>query len=393
VTKISSLKVRYNSVFGYYIDVTKSNIDSVPAHYIRKQTLVSSERYITPELKDHEYTMLTATDEANRLEYAIYTRTLADVLKSTLHIQHACTAIATIDVLVNFACLAQDNDYTRPTLLYSNELTIKDGRHPVVETLLDDVPFVPNSVHVDSLKNQLLIITGPNMAGKSVFIRQVALIVLLCHIGSFVPARESRIGIVDRIFVRSGASDVITSGMSTFMVEMVETAHILRHATKKSLIIMDEIGRGTSTYDGISIAWAVATYLVTSVQAKTLFATHYHELQALEELHPTHIHNFHMAVVEEKNGPVFLHTLLPEGATSSFGIAVAKLAGVPNEALQIAADKLIELEQRTHSSNTQILRSKAPSSLERTISGLTIAELTPLDALNLLAKLQKECQT
>ncbi len=388
-TSISSLKVRYNSVFGYYIDVTKTNTSLVPSDYVRRQTLVSSERYITPELKEHEIEILAAKEEANRIEYEIYTSTLRDILQSVSHMQVACDAIATIDCLVNFAVLATKHSYCRPKLLYSNELRIHDGRHPVVERLLHDDPFVPNSVHLDTLQHQLLIITGPNMAGKSVFIRQTALIVLLCHIGSFVPATSAHIGIVDRIFVRSGASDVITSGLSTFMVEMVETSYILHHATKKSLIIMDEIGRGTSTYDGISIAWAVATYIVNACRAKTLFATHYHELQALEELHPKSIRNFHMAVQEESSGPVFLHTLLPGGATSSYGIQVAKLAGVPDEVIALASEKLRELEHRDSSQDDRGAE-HLEFSVSKRIKEVSLSQTTPLDALNLLSELQNE---
>lgn len=389
-TGISSLKVRYNSVFGYYIDVTKANISLVPDNYIRRQTLVNSERYTTPELKEHESVMLTAREEANRIEYHLYTELVTTVLSQTATIQATCSAIAAIDCLVNFAVIAQANRYVRPKLLYSNELRIQDGRHPVVERLLKETPFVPNSVHIDPLTTQLLIITGPNMAGKSVCIRQTALIVLMAHIGCFVPAASAHIGVVDRIFVRSGASDVITSGLSTFMVEMVETAHILHHATPKSLVIMDEIGRGTSTYDGISIAWAVATHLVTHTKAKTLFATHYHELQALEQLHPHKIQNYHMAVVKESSGPVFLHTLLPGGATSSYGIDVAKLAGIPAAVITAATTKMHELETRNQAPHSDSPTKASRSPIEDKIASLALSRLTPLEALNLLSTFQQE---
>lgn len=392
-TAISSLKVRYNSVFGYYIDITKSNLASVPSDYIRRQTLVNSERYTTLELKDHESEILSAKEEANRLEYQIYSETLQYVLQYTEHIQRACSAVASIDCLVSFAELARKYSYVRPTLLYSNELRIQDGRHPVVERLLQEEPFVPNSVHLDSLSHKLLVITGPNMAGKSVFIRQTALIVLLSHMGCFVPAHSAYVGTVDRIFVRSGASDVITSGLSTFMVEMVETAHILHHATAKSLIIMDEIGRGTSTYDGISIAWAVATHLVTHTKAKTLFATHYHELQSLEKLHPQDIQNFHMAVTEDTKGPVFLHTLLPGGATSSYGIEVAKLAGIPKDVIEIATHKLNELEKRDYKQKKSYDNERSTSFIEKDILSLALSRITPLEALNILSSYQEKLNT
>jgi DNA mismatch repair protein MutS len=251
-------------------------------------------------LKIHEEIILTAEEKINELEYGIFLQVLQNVLDKIVLLQEAAQSIAMVDCLLNFAFIAEKNQYIRPTLLYSGELRIKQGRHPVVEKLLEETQFVPNDVTLDTVSQQLLLITGPNMAGKSVLIRQVALLVLLSQIGSFVPAKKAHLSVVDRIFVRSGASDVITSGLSTFMVEMVETAHILQYATKNSLIIMDEIGRGTSTYDGISIAWAVAEYLVTNLASppKTLFATHYHELQALEDQYKKKIKNFHMAVTE-----------------------------------------------------------------------------------------------
>jgi DNA mismatch repair protein MutS len=352
-TGISSLKVRFNKVFGFYIEVSKTNVDKVPNYYNRKQTLVNGERFITKELKHHEEIILTAEEKINDLEYTIFCETLAFVISHTEIIQNAAQSIAVIDCITTFSFLSEKNRYTRPKLLYSGELRIKQGRHPVVENLLEDVPFVPNDVTIDNISQQLLLITGPNMAGKSVFIRQVALIVLMSQMGCFVPALSAHISIVDKIFVRSGASDVITSGLSTFMVEMVETAYILNNATEKSLIIMDEIGRGTSTYDGISIAWAVAQYLVThfTPAPKTLFATHYHELQALEERYPKKIKNYHMAVTEEKGEPIFLHSLLPGGASHSFGVAVAKLAGVPQPVITSAYEILQTLEYRSVEKN------------------------------------------
>lgn len=393
-TRIASLKVRFNSVFGYYIEVTKANLSQVPNDYLRKQTLVNAERFITPELKQHEENILTADEQIKILEYELYQQALAYVVSFTPQIQKAALAIAQLDCIMSFAHVSLQHTYVKPKMLFSNEIRIKDGRHPVVEQLLEDTPFVPNSVTLDPMHQRLLLITGPNMAGKSVFIRQVALIVLLSHMGCFVPAKQAHIGIVDRIFVRSGASDVITSGLSTFMVEMVETAYILHHATEKSLIVMDEIGRGTSTYDGISIAWAVAEYLVSNGKktAKTLFATHYHELQELEQHHPTRVKNYHMAVVEHDDGPQFLYTVLPGGSESSFGIAVAKRAGIPQKVIAQATRVLENLEKK----HAQVAKTRKPNGVKHpeseiisTIRSLKLEHMTPLQALNTLASLQQ----
>ncbi len=393
-TGIASLKVRYNQVFGFYIEVSKSNLDAVPDYYIRKQTLVNGERFVTPELKKQEEIILTAEQKINDLEYKLFQEVLGKVLSQTLVLQEASESIATLDCLLNFAHIAERNNYVRSKLLYSGEIRITGGRHPVVEKLLEDSQFVPNDVTLDNISQQLLLITGPNMAGKSVLIRQIALIVLMNQIGSFVPAEKAHLSIVDRIFVRSGASDVITSGLSTFMVEMVETAHILHHATKNSLIVMDEIGRGTSTYDGISIAWAVAEYLVQHSGAKTLFATHYHELQVLEEKFPKQIKNFHMAVANEKGEPIFLHTILPGGASHSFGVAVAKLAGIPDPVITRANELLKELEGRQFEQQEQSMISPtkqgtiAEHIIYKELESLDIANMTPLDALNKLSELK-----
>lgn len=395
-TGIGSLKVRFNKVFGFYIEVSRSNIPLVPSNYLRKQTLVNGERFITPELKKQEEIILLAEDEIHQLEYTIFSDLLLRVISFTKKIQQASQVIAMIDCIIGFSNISEKYRYVRPTLLHSGEIQIKQGRHPVVEQLLTDTQFVPNNVTLDTTSQQLLIITGPNMAGKSVFIRQIAIISLMAQIGCFVPAEEAMLSIVDRIFVRSGASDVITSGLSTFMVEMVETAYILNNATKQSLIIMDEIGRGTSTYDGISIAWAVAEYLVTheKIPAKTLFATHYHELQELEHQYPNRIKNFHMAVVEENDSPVFLHTLMPEGASASFGISVAKLAGLPQIVIDKAKNILSEMEPKKH----QILQSTEEQNNYSTSLGdhtiinellsLDLHRLTPIEAINILDALQ-----
>ncbi len=345
-TGIGSLKVKFNSVFGYYIEITKSNLSSVPENYIRKQTTVNAERFITPELQKYEEIVLRGQEEINKYEYEVFLKTIEYVLGFTVKLQNLATNIATIDCLTSFATVALRERYVKPTLTSSGEIDIQDGRHPVVEQIREQ-SFVPNNTLLNEGENQLLLITGPNMAGKSVYMRQVALIVLMAHIGSFVPAKRASISLVDRIFVRSGASDSIGRGMSTFMVEMVETSYILHHATKNSLIIMDEIGRGTSTYDGISIAWAIAEYVVTNPDhaAKTLFATHYHELQQLESHYPEKIKNYHMAIEETSGNPVFLYRLTRGGAHGSYAIAVAKLAGIPHSVAQRAEELLEKFEK------------------------------------------------
>ncbi len=404
-TGIGSLKVRFNQVFGFYIEISKTNVHMAPAHYMRKQTLVNGERFITPELKEQEEIILTAEQKINDIEYQIFQDVLQKVLEHGGVLQDAAASIAALDCLLNFASIAEKNKYVRPTMVTSGEIRIIQGRHPVVEHLLQDAQFVPNDVALDNDNQQLLLITGPNMAGKSVFIRQVAVIVLMAQMGSFVPAKEAQISLTDHIFVRSGASDVITSGLSTFMVEMVETAYILHHATKKSLIIMDEIGRGTSTYDGISIAWAVAEYLVTHATPKTLFATHYHELQVLEEQFPRQIKNFHMSVADEKGKPIFLHTILPGGASHSFGVAVARLAGIPESVIDRANELLVELEKRSSAepavSNTEKQRSMSDVRdsqhdslmthfIQKELEKMDIHQMTPLDALNALSELKEK---
>lgn len=422
-TGITSLKVRFNQVFGFYIEVSKANLASVPPIYMRKQTLVNAERFITPELKEQEEIILTAEQRMHDIEHKLFQEVLKQVLDHVAIIQDAAQSIAAFDCLLSFAHLAEKRNYIRPVLSSNGITSITAGRHPVVETLLEDGTFVPNDVTLDNTQ-QLLLLTGPNMAGKSVFIRQVAVIVLMAQMGSFVPAQKAEISLVDQIFVRSGASDVITSGLSTFMVEMVETAHILHHATDKSLIIMDEIGRGTSTYDGISIAWAVAEYLVANKKnPKTLFATHYHELQVLEEKFPEKIKNFHMSVANDKGEPIFLHTIAIGGASHSFGVAVAKLAGVPSEVVARAKELLEELEKRSEattsfwlvqnqrktdlnneqkdsgwnqnddkneSSFTTQQINLADHLIHKELEQLDISQMTPLEALNKLADLKEK---
>jgi DNA mismatch repair protein MutS len=393
-TGIASLKVRFNKVFGFYIEVSNSNLENVPTHYIRKQTLVNGERFITPELKDWEVKIVTADTEVKEKEYNLFTKVLDSVLQKGLFIQKSANSIAILDCIMSFADCAEFNGYSRPQLLYSGEIDIKEGRHPVVEKSIPNKSFVPNSILLNNIKQPLLILTGPNMAGKSVLIRQVAIIVLLSHIGSFVPASRARVSIVDKIFVRSGASDMISSGLSTFMVEMVETAYILNNATKDSLIIMDEIGRGTSTYDGISIAQAIAEYIVTnfSPPPKTLFATHYHELQMLESMYPNKVRNFHMAVEQHLDAPIFMYTLKSGGASHSFGIAVAKLAGVPTSVISASQKHLSILEQTkdntVHSSKNEI--DGYNSDIIKQIREIPVNSITPLQALGILSDLQKE---
>jgi DNA mismatch repair protein MutS len=397
-TGIGSLKVRFNKVFGYYIEISNSNLSAAPLDYLRKQTLVNGERFITPELKHHEEIILSAEEKINALEYEIFLKTIDEILAHTQIIQESAHAIAILDVMTTFAEIAEKENYTKPKLLISGELMIKNGRHPVVEKLLEYGQFVPNDVTFNKSNAQLLLITGPNMAGKSVYIRQVALIALLAQIGSFVPAESAKITPVDRIFVRSGASDVITSGLSTFMVEMVETAFILNHASEKSLIVMDEIGRGTSTYDGISIAWAIAEYLVThyKIPPKTLFATHYHELQQLETNFPQSVKNYSMSVVQKKDAPIFLYTINPQAASHSFGVAVAKLAGIPTEIITNANQKLESFELNKSDTLSQNLKLKSDqktnsqSVVLKELETLDILSITPLDALNKLAEL-KSC--
>lgn len=402
-TGINSLKIRFNQVFGFYIEISKANLSAVPETYFRKQTLVNAERFITEELKEQEEIILHAEEKINDLEYALFQEVLTTILAHVDVIQSAAESIAAVDCLLSFTFVAEKGNYCQPKMTQSGRINIKNGRHPVVETLLpDNKQFVPNDVVLDD-SHELLLITGPNMAGKSVFIRQVALLVLLAQMGSFIPAEDAEISIVDQIFVRSGASDVITSGLSTFMVEMVETAYILHHATKNSLIIMDEIGRGTSTFDGISIAWAVAQYLITQQNPpKTLFATHYHELQNLEEKFPQKIKNFHMSVADTKGAPVFLHTIQAGGASHSFGVAVAKLAGLPDEVIRSATTMLADLEHR----NTNILQQKNHAAVQQSIVGseddltnhviqkelekVDISQMTPLEALNKLAELKEK---
>jgi DNA mismatch repair protein MutS len=342
-TGIKSLKVRYNSVFGYFIEVTKSNLANVPAHYTRKQTTVGGERFITPELKEMEAKILGADERARNLEYQLLQTLRDETLRELGPIQETATAIAILDVLCALAETARLFRYCRPQLNDSLLLVIRDGRHPVLDQNLTEEKFVPNDTELDGENIRMAIVTGPNMAGKSTYIRQVALIVLMAQMGSFVPAESAQIGIVDRIFTRVGASDDLARGQSTFMVEMNETANIVNNATERSLVILDEIGRGTSTFDGLSIAWSVAEFLHDKIKARTLFATHYHELTKLTQDREG-VCNLNVAVREWNDQIIFLRKIIPGGADKSYGIQVARLAGLPKEILDRAKDILAHLE-------------------------------------------------
>ncbi|MCL2018448.1 MAG: DNA mismatch repair protein MutS [Oscillospiraceae bacterium] len=400
-TGIKNLKVGYNRVFGYYIEISKSNTDSAPPHYIRKQTLTNGERYITEELKKIENEILGANDKIIALEAEIFTE-VTEFIKTKLEIaQKTAEAVSVLDVLCGFAVSAAENNYVRPEISALNIIEIKDGRHPVVEKVLKGGVFTPNDVYLDSEKNRMLIITGPNMAGKSTFMRQVALITIMAQMGSFVPAKSARIGVVDKVFTRVGASDDLTAGQSTFMVEMTEVAEILKNATKKSLVILDEIGRGTSTFDGISIAKAVAEYINNKTGCKSLFATHYHELISLERAN-SGIRNFSAAASKHGDELHFLHKIVEGGVDDSYGIEVAKLAGVPEKVINSAKNSLkimernskIELETELREKEeieTQIdFTSLAREGVINKLRALDINALTPIGALQVLSELKKE---
>lgn len=396
-TGIKSLKVGYNKVFGYYIEVSHANVGAVPADYIRKQTLVNAERYITPEMKEYEALVLNAEERIREIEQRLFREVCASLAKSAARLLQTARALAELDVLSALAEVAAINGYTRPQIEESGTLEIREGRHPVVEQTLREERFVPNDL-VFEPGEIVRIITGPNMSGKSTFLRQVALIVLLAQIGSFVPAASARIGLVDRIFTRIGAQDEIHAGQSTFMVEMIETANILHHATSRSLLILDEIGRGTSTYDGVSIAWAVVEYIHNHPQlrAKTLFATHYHELTQLADLLPG-VRNYNVAVSEADGKVVFLHKIIPGGADRSYGVHVAQLAGLPRPVLQRAGEILRELEKSSAQAvrlnplaAQQVALFPETNPLLEELRALDINQLSPIEALNKLFEWQRK---
>jgi DNA mismatch repair protein MutS len=395
-TGIKSLKVGYNKVFGYYLEVTKANTDMVPEEYIRKQTLVNAERYITPELKEYETLVLNAEERIREIEERLFHEVCRRLASAANRLLGTARAIANLDVLAGLAEAAVLGGYVRPEVVDEDILDIRGGRHPVVERMLSGERFVPNDVIFED-GERVRIITGPNMSGKSTLIRQVALIVLLAQIGSFVPADSARLGLVDRIFTRIGAQDEIHAGQSTFMVEMVETANILHHATQRSLLILDEIGRGTSTYDGVSIAWAVVEYIHNhpSLRAKTLFATHYHELTQLADLLPG-VRNYNVAVSEADGNVVFLHKIVPGGADRSYGIHVAQLAGLPRPVVQRAGEILRQLEASSGKavridpqSPKQLALFPETNPLVDELKKLDANTLSPIEALNKLYEWQR----
>ena len=402
LTGIPKLKVGYNRVFGYYIEVTNSYKNLVPETYIRKQTLANCERYITPELKELEGRILGAKDRAIALEYALFDAIRKKIAENLTRIEKSAHSIATLDVLVSLADVASNNRYTKPEVNLSDVIRLKDSRHPVVEALLGSTPFVPNDVFLDNNTNRVAIITGPNMAGKSTYMRQVALIVLMAQMGSFVPASYAEIGIVDSIFTRVGASDDLASGQSTFMVEMSEVANIIMNATKKSLLILDEIGRGTSTYDGMSIARAVLEYVADKKRlgAKALFATHYHEMTVLEQIIDG-VKNFNIAVKKRGDDITFLRRIVPGGADDSYGIEVAKLAGIPDSVINRAKEILKELSFDYPSNINMVSKNTVFEDSDQLslipdsnnvvcdkLRSIDLNTLTPIEAMNLLYELK-----
>ena len=414
-TGIKNLRIKYNKVFGYYLEVTNSFKDLVPDYYVRKQTLTNAERYITPELKELEDTILGAEDRLTSLEYELFRDVRKQISDNVSRIQKTARAIAQIDVFASLALVASQNNYCKPKINESGIIDIKNGRHPVVEKMITNDMFIENDTYLDQHKNRISIITGPNMAGKSTYMRQTALIVLMAQIGSFVPAQTANIGIVDRIFTRVGASDDLASGQSTFMVEMNEVANILRNATSKSLLILDEIGRGTSTFDGLSIAWAVVEHISNPklLGAKTLFATHYHELTELEGKLDS-VNNYCIAVKEKGDDIVFLRKIVKGGADRSYGIQVAKLAGLPDSVIerakeiaeQLLANDITDTVKNISVDNGHKHKKEHLDEVDMTqislfdtvkdddiideLRSIDIGNMTPLDALNKLYQLQNK---
>ena len=410
-TGIDSLKVGFNRVFGYYIEITNTHADKVPADYVRKQTLKNAERYITPELKAYEDKILRADEDAKELEQKLFAEIRQQVAAHTERLQRVGHIVAQVDCLATLADIAAHRGYSAPEVADDARIEIADGRHPVLDVTLDAGTFVPNDVLLDDNENRILVITGPNMAGKSTYIRQAALLVLMAQMGSFIPAKAAHIGVADRIFTRVGASDELARGQSTFMVEMIETANILNNATERSLLVLDEVGRGTSTFDGVSIAWAVSEFLHEHVRARTLFATHYHELTELDLLLPG-VKNYSIAVREWHDEIVFLHKIVQGGTDKSYGIHVAQLAGVPREVIDRAKIILANLEANALDPNDKPRFAPSlddvgahPRELQLTLFGslhadtidelkaLDIDNLTPLEALAALQRLQREIRT
>jgi len=415
-TGIKNLKIKFNKVFGYYLEVTNSFKNMVPDYYTRKQTLANAERYIIPELKELEDTILGAEDKLCALEYELYSEVRDQTAAEVLRIQNTAKAVADIDVLVSLAFVAERNHYVRPGINEKGNINIHGGRHPVVEKMIPNDMFIANDTYLDDKNNRVSIITGPNMAGKSTYMRQAALIVLMAQVGSFVPAESADIGLVDRIFTRVGASDDLASGQSTFMVEMTEVASILRNATDRSLLILDEIGRGTSTFDGLSIAWAVIEHISNKklLGAKTLFATHYHELTELEGKIDS-VNNYCIAVKEKGDDIVFLRKIVKGGADKSYGIQVAKLAGVPDTVIERAREIVEELSNAditTRVKDIALNKNNLKPKVKRMddvdlsqlslfdtvkdddvlteLKDLDLGHMTPIDALNTLHQLQNK---
>ena len=404
LTGIKGLKVGFNKVFGYFIEVTKSNLSIVPERYIRKQTLTNAERYVTEELKNLENQILGAEEKVINLEYKAFTDVREAIEKQIQRIQKTSNIVATLDVLTSFATVAEDMNYVKPVVDNDGIIDIRDGRHPVIEKMSQAGEFVPNDTYLDKSSNRLAIITGPNMAGKSTYMRQVALITLMAQIGSYVPASQAHIGVVDKIFTRVGASDDLSMGQSTFMVEMMEVATILKEATSNSLVILDEIGRGTSTYDGLSIAWAVAEHIADKslCGAKTLFATHYHELTELEEKIDG-VKNYSIAVKEKGEDIIFLRKIVNGGTDESYGVHVARLAGVPQNVTKKANEILRSLERRNILNNKVIEKESKKvvagqvdmfnyklAEVASEFDKIDINQLTPIDALNTIVKMKEK---
>ena len=417
-TGIKNLRIKYNKVFGYYLEVTNSYKDMVPDYYTRKQTLANAERYITPELKELEDMILGAEDKLYALEYELYSQVRDTIASEIERIQKTAKAVAALDAFASLAVVAERNNYTRPKINEKGVIDIKEGRHPVVERMIPNDMFIANDTYLDDKKHRISIITGPNMAGKSTYMRQTALIALMAQIGSFVPAKSADIALSDRIFTRVGASDDLASGQSTFMVEMTEVANILRNATSKSLLILDEIGRGTSTFDGLSIAWAVVEYISDSrlLGAKTLFATHYHELTELEGK-ISNVNNYCIAVKEKGDDIVFLRKIVKGGADKSYGIQVAKLAGVPDLVIDRAKEIVEELAEGDITARVSEIAVREKSAKKKPkvkkydevdmaqmslfdtvkdddvleeLKNLDVGNMTPIDALNTIYRLQNK---
>jgi DNA mismatch repair protein MutS len=406
-TGINSLKIRFNSVFGYYIEISKPNLHLAPDDYERKQTLVNAERFTSPELKEYERKILAADERILEIERQLFVDLRSSIAAKAARLRKTAAAIAQLDVLTSLAKLAANRGYTRPEFNNTGELLIVGGRHPVIEELLRQKGerFVPNDLFFEPGRQQLLLITGPNMGGKSTYLRQAALIVLLAQMGSFVPARQAKLPITDRIFTRIGASDNLARGRSTFLVEMSEVASILTHATPASLVLLDEVGRGTATFDGLSIAWAVVEHLEKHTRARTLFATHYHELTELADLLPA-VKNVHVSVKATPNEIIFLRRVEPGSADKSYGIEVARLAGLPRSVIERAREVLKKHEQSEHilsetlspgaashangTANQEVLFTPLDRAVLDRLRAANLDDLKPLDALNLLADLKKQ---